>query len=355
MNEDFFPTARQTVVITGGNQGLGYACAETLANADQNWCVVIAGHDRDHIAAAAEKLRQTSRAQVEPMLLNLASLRSIRYFSENLSEKLRDGCIPPLRALVCNAGVHPASGIAYTADGFEQTFAVNHLGHFLLVNLLLCQMTPPGRIVIVGGGTLNPLNAGRIFNPGRGFEARRLARPESPGGWHLSGSHRYRTSKFCNLLFACELNRRLAEAPAGTGLSGIAVNVFDPSVTPGTGLTRSWSGLPQRLWQSKTLHSVARCLGAKIFTVGNSGRAMAGLILKPELQGVSGKYFQVLNERPPWDMACNPALAKKLWEDSAELAGWNRKPADLFVDTPALLRMEPIPFNTVSRANSSPA
>ncbi len=331
------------MIVTGGNEGLGYACAEALAYSDQKWCVIIAGHERERITAAAEKLRRASKTQVEPMLLNLGSQRSIRYFSENLSEKLREGGLPPLRALVCNAGVRMGAGIRYTTDGFEQTFGVNHLGHFLLVNLLLSQITAPGRIIIVGGGSRRSLNLGGAWNPPAVPEARRLAWPESPGGLRMNGLRRYRTSKLCNLLFADELNRRLAEFASMAGLSDIDVNVFDPSVTPGTRLTRSWPSIIQRLWESKTLHSVARCFGAKISTVEKSGRSMAGLVMDPRLQGVSGKYFQVLNERNPQDIKCDRRLAKKLWDESAELVNW-RKPAEVFVDPSAFVYSEPVPL-----------
>jgi NAD(P)-dependent dehydrogenase (short-subunit alcohol dehydrogenase family) len=339
MSEEFYRGAKQTVVVTGGNRGVGYACAEALAQAGQNWCVIIAGHERERIASAAEKLRQASRARVEPMLLNLASLRSIHYFSENLSERLRDGQFPPLRALVCNAGVHPAAGITYTTDGYEQTFAVNHLGHFLLVNLLLAQFTPPGRIVVVGGDALNPWNfSGGVDYPPH-LEARRLAWPESPGGWRRNRFQRYRNSKLCNVLFAAELSRRLAESLPVTRRLEIDVNVFDPSVTPGTGLTRSWPGPLRFLWQSKTLHSMARALGANLSTVEHTGRSLAGLILNPQLQGVSGKYFHVLNEREARLITCEPALAQKMWADSAELIRW-QKPAEALLDLPAYARME---------------
>jgi len=341
MNAYFSSGAKQTVIVTGGNEGLGYACAEAMACSDQKWCVIIAGHERDRIAAAAEKLRQSSRAHVEPMLLNLGSQRSIRYFSENLSEKLRDGHLPPLRALVCNAGVQMGTGISYTTDGFEQTFGVNHLGHFLLVNLLLSQITSPGRIIIVGGGNRRSLNTGGFLNPPAVPVARRLAWPESPGGMRLSGLRRYRTSKLCNLMFAHELSRRLAEFSLEAGLSGIDVNVFDPSVTPGTRLTRSWPFLMQRLWQSKTLHSAARCFGAQISTVEKSGRSMAGLVMNPDWQGISGKYFKVLNEQNPEDIDCDRAVAKHLWEESAELVNW-RKPAEVFVEPSAFVYSEPV-------------
>lgn len=339
MNAHFTSGARQTVIITGGNQGLGYACAEALACSDQNWCVVIAGHERDRIAAAAGKLRQSSKAQVEPMLLNLASQRSIRYFSENLSEKLRDGCLPPVRALVCNAAVQVTAGIQYTADGYEQTFGVNHLGHFLLVNLLLPQISSPGRILIVGDGTPRTRNFAGLLNRPVLPEARRLAWPESPSGLHMNGLRRYRTSKWCNLLFASELHRRLNESSAVH--AGIDVNLYDPSTTPGTQLIRSWPSTLQRIWQSKTLHSVARCFGAKISTVERTGRSMAGLIMNPELRGVSGKYFQGFNEKNPQDLVCDASLARKLWEDSTDLVRWN-KPAEVYVDPSAFVYSEAV-------------
>jgi NAD(P)-dependent dehydrogenase (short-subunit alcohol dehydrogenase family) len=219
-------------------------------------------------------------------------------------------------------------------------FGVNHLGHFLLVSLLLAQITPPGRIVIVTGGARTPLNLGGATRWGR-LEARRLAWPENPGGARMNGWRRHRASKLCNLLFAHELNRRLAEAAPLARLAHIDVNVFDPLTTPGTQLTRSWPGLLQRLWQSPTLHSVARCLGAKISTVEKSGRAMAGLILNPELAGVTGKCFAVLNERQPRDIPCDPDLAKKLWDDSAALVSWN-KPPEALVEATAFLYPEPV-------------
>ena len=275
------------------------------------------------------------------MLLNLASLRSIRYFSENLSEKLHEGQIPPLRALICNAGVQATSGINYTADGYEHTFGVNHLGHFLLVNLLLAQITPPGRILIVSGGARNLSNIPAGFGGWGRLDARRMAWPENPGGLRMNGWRRYRASKLCNLLFAHELNRRLAEAAPMARLAHIDVNVFDPLVTPGTGLTRSWPGMLQRLWQAKALHSVARCFGAKISTVEKSGRAMAGVIMDPKLEGVSGKYIQALNEQPARSIPCDPELAKRLWDDSAELVAWNR-PAEVFMDTSAFVYSEPV-------------
>ena len=321
MTEFFSAAAKRTVVITGGNQGVGFACAAALADSRQNCCIIIAGHNRERIAAAAAKLRQQSSARVEPMLLNLASLRSIHYFSENLAGEVRLGNLPPLHAVVCNAAVLNPFGIIHTADGYEQTFGVNHLGHFMLVNALLPQMLEPGRIVVVAGGS------GRL---GRRVDqvilpslpkARHLACPDQPGGLRLSGLARYRYSKYCNLLFAHELHRRL-EVARQTGGPGIGVNVFHPSPTPGTQLARQWPGWLQWLWRSKFLRTFGRTFGANIMTVEESGCSLAGLVLDPTLQGVSGRCFHGGRERHSMEIPGDPAVSRKLWEDCAELLRW---------------------------------
>ncbi len=84
--------------------------------------------------------------------LDLASLRSVRDFAD----RLPDLEVPPLTALVCNAGLQVVSGAATTADGYEMTFGVNHLGHFALVQQMLGALTTPARIVVVSSGTHDP-------------------------------------------------------------------------------------------------------------------------------------------------------------------------------------------------------
>ena len=85
-------------------------------------------------------------------MLNLGSLAAIRHFVLDFSAGNR----PPLHAVVCNAGVQHVGPTQRTEDGFEATFAVNHLGHFLLANLMLRHLEPPSRIIFVSSGTHDP-------------------------------------------------------------------------------------------------------------------------------------------------------------------------------------------------------
>lgn len=140
----------KTIIITGGNSGLGYECAKHIATSQQGWCIVIAGRSKQKIIEAAKRLEDiTPNSQVTALPLDLASLRSVRKFVEEFAAQ----DLPPLRALVCNAGIQVISDTTFTEDGFETTFGVNHLGHFLLVNLLIKNLVAPARIVVVSSDT----------------------------------------------------------------------------------------------------------------------------------------------------------------------------------------------------------
>jgi NAD(P)-dependent dehydrogenase (short-subunit alcohol dehydrogenase family) len=142
------------VVVTGGNAGLGYECAKGIAGAGPEWRVVLAvrSHEKGERAARAIA-EETGNPNVEAMGLDLASLASVRSFARELA---RRNDLLPLQALVCNAGLQVVSGTTYTENGLEESFGVNHLAHFLLVNLLLRQLEAPARIVFVSSGTHDP-------------------------------------------------------------------------------------------------------------------------------------------------------------------------------------------------------
>lgn len=116
-----------TAVITGASSGLGLQCARALLRRDASWHVVLAVRDPARGRAAMEELGEPNRCSV--LEVDLASVRSVRSFVETV----RTTPLPPIRALVCNAGLQVVSGIAFTDDGVEMTFGVNHLGHFALV------------------------------------------------------------------------------------------------------------------------------------------------------------------------------------------------------------------------------
>ena len=300
----------KTVIITGGNSGLGYQCAKTLASANDQWHIVIASRDPMRTSTAVEQLRrETAYPAIDALPLDLGSLDSIRTFEASLQ-----ACDwPPLHAIVCNAGTQSMQGITYTQDGFETTFGVNHLGHFLLVNLLLRHLVAPARIVFVSSGTHDPETLDGRFAPPQYHNARLLALPDEAAP--LSGMRRYTTSKLCNILCAYELHRRLHTEGYHTADCPITVNAYDPGPVPGTNLIRDWNPIVRRLVKSPLL----RWFGVHISDVETSGAAMAHLILDPELAHVSNKYFQVSRERSSSKESYNEATAKELWHTSAEL------------------------------------
>lgn len=139
-----------TAVITGASSGLGLQCARALLRRDASWHAVLAVRDPARGRAAMEELGEPNRCSV--LEVDLASVRSVRSFVETV----RTTPLPPIRALVCNAGLQVVSGIAFTDDGVEMTFGVNHLGHFALVTGILDWLARPARIVVVSSGTHDP-------------------------------------------------------------------------------------------------------------------------------------------------------------------------------------------------------
>ena len=146
----------RTALITGGNSGLGLECARALLQQQPAWHVIIASRGRERSEAAVDALRASGGpGTVEARALDLGSLADVRRFADGLLADLRGAALPPLRALVCNAGLQ-FTHRAVSADGFEATFAVNHLGHYLLTQRLLGALVPPARIVFVSSGTHDP-------------------------------------------------------------------------------------------------------------------------------------------------------------------------------------------------------
>ncbi len=195
----------KTVIITGSNSGLGFECAKTIANANKDWHIVIACRNLLKGEEARNKLiATTGYKEITVLPLDLASLQSVREFVEEFSKSK----LPPLHGLINNAGMQVMTGLEYTKDGYELTFGTNHLGHFLLTNLLINKLTEPARIIVVSSGTHDPDTLDGRFNKPKYLGAKRLAKPE--GEKEMSGMQRYSTSKLANLMFAYELSRRVA-------------------------------------------------------------------------------------------------------------------------------------------------
>ena len=188
----------RTAVVTGANTGLGYETALTLAAKGAN--VVVAVRNLEKGRDAVRRIEQVTGADVELQRLDLSSLRSVR----DAADELRTAH-DRIDLLINNAGVMfpPQSR---TAEGFELQFGTNHLGHFALTGLLLDRMrTVPGsRVVTVSS---DAQSVGRMQFDDLNWARRRYRRMGA-----------YAQSKLANLLFAYELNRRLA----GTSTTALA-------------------------------------------------------------------------------------------------------------------------------------
>ncbi|MFF0533435.1 SDR family NAD(P)-dependent oxidoreductase [Nocardia amikacinitolerans] len=290
-------TSDRTVVITGGTSGLGRECARALA-ADPHWTVVVTGRD------AARAAREAAELGALGMALDLGSLASVRDFAA----ELRAAGLPPLRGLVCNAGLQ-FTRRAYTADGVEATFGVNHLGHLALVNALREDFVAPARIVFVTSGTHDPRRVTGMPHP-LTATARELAHPPAPTeAAHRDGRRRYSTSKLANVQTAYELARRLGE-------QGITVNAFDPGLMPGTGLARDASRFARALWDTA---AKALVLLPGVNTPARSGADLARLITDPALTATTGRHFVGRADRPSSAASYDREAQRALYDDSVRL------------------------------------
>ena len=272
----------KTVLVTGATSGIGLESAIVLARLGAR--VVLVGRDPARIAAAAATVR--TRAGVSPVshLCDFSSQASIRALASRLLD-----AHPSVHVLVNNAGgVHKRR--ALTGDGIEQTFATNHLGYFLLTTLLLDRLiaSAPARIVTVA--SIGHRAATLDFDD-LGFER----------GYAIMKA--YRRSKLCNVLFAAELARRLE----GTG-------VTSNSVHPGRVDTNIWSGAP--LW-AKPL--IALYLRRSFISVEAGAVPIVRLAASPDLDGVTGQYFEDTRAVPPAPLAQDATIARRLWSVSEGL------------------------------------
>ncbi len=301
--------ANKTVIITGANGGLGYYCAEAIARSGQDWHIIIASRNPSRVEEAARSLMtETEYPYIEGMALDLASLASVRQFVQDLITAER----PPLQAIVCNAGIQVVSNTLYTEDGFEMTFGVNHLGHFLLVNLLLPHLGDRSRVVFVSSDTHNPDANTGMPHP-RYQDAKLLAFPadyDNDTDIGNTGRTRYTTSKLCNILCAYELSRRLQKQQ-----SKITVNAFNPGLMLDTQLGRDYSQAELSALSTTISQSVLE----KAKDSKAMGSALARLILYSSLENVTGKYFDGLEEVQSSDESYDERKATELWESSAAL------------------------------------
>ena len=277
----------KTVVITGGNTGIGKETAVALAREGAR--VIITSRDAERGAAAVDDIAtRSASSEVEFLDLDLASIASIRQFADALASRT-----DRLSVLINNAG-SLLRRRQTTADGFEMTFGVNHLGHFLLTALLhdLLLQSAPSRVVVVAS------EAYKGARRGLDFDDLNLERTR------YRGFKAYSRSKLANILFARELARRLDG-------SGVTANAVHPGLVATRFMRDGDAGLLGNL-----VMAVSRPF---MLTAEQGARTTIYVASAPELESITGAYFAESLPAPTNRQAIDMVAARRLWDASKEL------------------------------------
>jgi len=271
----------ELAVITGTTHGIGRVTSRELARAGKTVVMLC----RDVAAAAvvrAEIMRQAPRARIEVVRCDLASLASVR---EAAAAIRRD--YPPLGLLINNAGM-VSTRRRTSVDGFELTFATNHLGPFLLTALLSDHLDKAARILMV---------ASRIHYRGR-LDLAAVTNARARYG----ATAAYARSKLANVMHTFALARRMAG-------SGISVNCLHPGVVA-TNLLPRW------------LRVIKPLLTRAVFDAERGALTSVYLALDPSVAGISGRYFDEYQfPRAASPLASDLELQESLWKMSAAWTG----------------------------------
>ncbi|XP_056153766.1 retinol dehydrogenase 13-like isoform X2 [Lampris incognitus] len=280
----------KTVVITGANTGIGKETARELAK--RGGRVIMGCRDMGKCEEAAKEIRgKTLNPHVYACHLDLASMKSIREFAEQVKQKEQRVDI-----LINNAGVMRCPAWK-TEDGFDMQFGVNHLGHFLLTNLLLEKLRDSAPSRVINMASLAHV-VGQIDFDDLNWEKRKFNTKQA-----------YCQSKLANVMFTRELARRLE----GTG---VTVNAVHPGVVA-TELGRH-TGLHQSQFSTSVLSPFFSLLvkGPEL-----GAQPSVYLAVAEELEGTTGRYYDVMTEKEPAPQALDEEANQRLWEASARLVG----------------------------------
>jgi NAD(P)-dependent dehydrogenase (short-subunit alcohol dehydrogenase family) len=253
------PIEEQTILVTGSTAGLGRAVAAELAGRGAS--VLVHGRDGGKVGRTVEEI-----GAERGLVADLSRLEDVRRLADEVDQ---------LDALVNNAGIALAER-AESPDGHELTLAVNHLSHFLLTALLLPKLREPARIVNVSSIGQQELDFDDLM-----FER----------GWQ--GYPAYAKSKLAQVLFTIELADRLEGRD-------VTANALHPATLMDTNLVRATIGTPRS-------------------TVQEGMEATVRLVVDPELDGVSGRFFDGTAESAPHPQANDPEARRRLWDESERL------------------------------------
>lgn len=284
----------KTVLITGSTSGIGQALALHLAQNGEK--VLICSRSLEKVQQTVEDVKRVGEAQ--GFQLDLGDLSSVTKFCQTLSVDVD--------VLVLNAGVN-LTGLEFSPQGFEKTFATNHLGHFLLTQMLLKQCKTLKRIVVLSSGTHDPLTQSGV--PAPVYDLQHWATPTS---W--TGSSVYSSSKLANALYGLYLAKQLK----------IVVTVYDPGFIGDTGLLKHL-GVFQPV--AKTVINGLIAFKAWIHQVPNQNSTLqrsvpflAKLATSDEPEFTrTGLYYSIDAQRQPSVDAQDPRKQQELYDFSLKL------------------------------------
>lgn len=225
-------------------------------------------------------------------------------------------------ALVLNAGMNSLNINSRTVDGFETTFSVNHLAHYLLIRLLLPYMADGASIVITTSGTHDPAEGTKIAPP-KHANALLLAHPDNDpaveNNPQIDSGRAYSSSKLCNILTA----RYLITLPF-IQANQIKIVAYDPGPTPGTGLARNTDFVVRVVWKILSF-PVIRAFMPRFNSRKASGEALTNIALA-KIQIHEGLFYVALRKgkliwSSPSELALNDQAKELLWNESAQLVG----------------------------------
>jgi len=265
--------AEATILVTGATDGLGKRVASALAG--EGATLLLHGRKRERLQATMEEVsEQTGSEKLRYYLADFSSLDAVHKLAERiLSDEDR------LEVLINNAGIIVQER-KESEDGYELTFAVNYLSHYLLTRLLLplLEYSSPSRIVNVASAGQSPVDFSNLMLE-QGYDAMKA----------------YSQSKLAQVMFTFELAERLAD-------TGVSVNALHPA----------------SLMETKM---VEETFGYTMSTVEEGADATVHLAASPELEGVTGRYFDGKREARADGQAYDVEARQTLWELSEQLCG----------------------------------
>lgn len=264
----------KTILITGATDGIGKQTALKLARMGHH--ILVHGRSAERAENVVREIQHTiGNTRVDPLVADLARLDDVSNLASQVRQKYDH-----LDVLINNAGVFMHERVL-TPDGHESTFAINHLAHFLLTNLLLdlIRASAPARVITVASGT---------------HRSGRLEWDNLQGERHYDGYEAYSRSKLANVLFAYELAGRLEG-------SRVTSSALHPGVIRTKLLNAGWGGGGSNLAQGAE---------TTVYTATS-----------PELENVTGRYFDNRRETASSSVTHDKKLQRELWNVSARLVG----------------------------------